>query len=57
MADYEKMYYKMVDGAERAIAAINEQNFGQAKKILISAEQVAEEIYISSPEPAAEKEE
>ena len=48
MVDYRELYHKMVDATERAITAINAQNYGTAKKILIRAEREAEEIYIES---------
>lgn len=40
MSDYKKMYLTMVDAAERAMA------------VLIEAEQVCEELYVSAAEPA-----
>lgn len=40
MPDYKKMYLTMVDAAERAMA------------VLIEAEQVCEELYVSAAEPA-----
>ena len=43
--DYEKLYHIMVDASERAIEAIEAQNYGLAKEILIAAEQKAEEEY------------
>ena len=48
MVDYEKLYHIMVDGAENAIAAINAQNYGMARKALIRAEREAEELYINT---------
>ena len=49
MADYKELYILMVDASERAIEAIEKQNFGAAKDILIAAEQECEERYISAP--------
>lgn len=40
--NYEKLYHIMVDASERAIEAIEAQNYGLAKEILIAAEQKAE---------------
>ena len=36
--DYEKLYHIMVDASERVIEAIESQNYGLAKEILIAAE-------------------
>ena len=46
--DYEVLYHLMVDASERAIEAIERQNCGAAKDILIRAQQDAEELYISA---------
>lgn len=48
--DYEALYHLMVDASERAIEAIERQNCGTAKDILIQAQQDAEELYISANE-------
>ena len=48
MVDYKKMYYIMIDATERAITQLNQQNYGVAKKTLITAERRAEEIYIQT---------
>ena len=55
MVDYKKMYHIMVDGSERAITAITQQNYGIAKKALIQAEQAAEEMYIETAEEESEE--
>ena len=47
---YEKLYAEMVDAAEQAIEAIEHGNCGQAKEILISAEQRCEAQYLEAPE-------
>ena len=47
MENYQKLYARMVDASERAIEAIERQNYGAAKKILIVAERECEELYIS----------
>lgn len=44
------MYHILVAGAEKAIAALKEQNYGLARDFLIQAEQEAEEIYLESEE-------
>ena len=46
--DYEALYHLMVDASERAIEALERQNCGTAKDILIQAQQDAEELYISA---------
>ena len=48
--NYQPLYAHMVDASERAIEAIEKQNYGAAKEILISAERECEEIYISAPQ-------
>ena len=48
--DYEALYHLMFDASERAIEAIERQNCGTAKDILIQAQQDAEELYISANE-------
>ena len=55
MVDYKKMYYIMMDGSERAITAMREQNFGTARKILIQAERAAEELYIQTADDEADE--
>ena len=50
MVDYKKLYYIMVDASERALVAIKQENYGVAKKILITAERRAEELYIETAE-------
>ena len=53
MVDYAKLYHLMVDAAENAIGAINAQNYGMAKNILIRAAREAEERYIETAEDKA----
>ena len=48
MVDYRALYYKMFASAADAVEALENQNFGDAKTILISAMQAAEESVISS---------
>ena len=50
MPDFETLYHIMVNASENTIDALEKQNFGEAKRILIDAEQRAEEIYITSTE-------
>ncbi len=55
MLDYAKLYHMMVNASEDAIAAIDQHNYGQARAILIAAEQASEELYLrqTEDEPAA----
>ena len=48
--DYKELYILMLDASERAIEAIEKQNYGAAKNILIATEQKCEEIYITAPQ-------
>ena len=50
---YQTFYAEMVGAAERAIEAIEQGNYGQAKQILIDAEQCCEAQYLDAPEPPA----
>ena len=52
MTNYKQLYILMLDASERAIEAIEKQNYGAAKDILIAVEQNCEEIYISAPQAA-----
>ena len=51
--EYEKLYAQMVEAAEQAIAAIERADYGQAKQILISAEQRCEAEYLEMEERPA----
>ena len=48
MPDYEKMYHLLFNAITDALSQIETQNYGDAKEILISAQQKAEEIYITA---------
>ena len=48
--EYEKLYAQMVEAAEQAIAAIERADYGQAKQILICAEQRCEAEYLEMEE-------
>ena len=50
---YEKLYAEMVGAAERAIEAIEREDYGQAKEILIAAEQRCEAQYLDETEAPA----
>ena len=48
MPDYEKMYHLLFNAITDALEQIESQNYGNAKAKLISAQQKAEEIYITA---------
>ncbi len=52
MQDYRQMYFTLFSAICEALEAIDETNYGQAKQILMHAQQEAEEIYISSADTA-----
>ena len=48
--DFQHLYHILLNASEDAIAAIEAQNYGLAKEILIRAEQQAEEEYLKQGE-------
>ncbi len=46
--DYQRLYYLMIDAAEKAIEEIDCGNPLKAKTLLIHAEQQAEDLYIEA---------
>ena len=48
MADYDKMYSLLFNAITDALEKLEKQDFGDAKDILISAQQKTEELYIKS---------
>ncbi|MBO4914734.1 MAG: hypothetical protein J5449_05950 [Oscillospiraceae bacterium] len=50
MPDYEKLYHLMVSAAEDALELLEKGNIWDAKRLLIDAEQKAEEQYIEGVE-------
>ena len=48
MPDYEKMYHLLFNAITDALEQIEQQNFGNAKDLLIAAQQEAEEINMSA---------
>ena len=48
MEDYTKLYHLLFNAITDALEQMNAQNFGSAKEALISAQQKAEEIYITA---------
>ena len=47
MPNFEKMYFQLFNAITDAIEEAEKMNFGQAKFILIKAQQKCEETYIS----------
>ena len=51
MAEYQKMYYILCDGASRALDALPDTPETQAARLMLQeALYAAEELYISAPE-------
>ena len=48
MEDYTKLHHLLFNAITDALEQMNAQNFGSAKEALISAQQKAEEIYITA---------
>ena len=48
MPDYKAMYFQLFNAISDALAAQEQQNYGQAKELLIAAQQQAEERYIEA---------
>ena len=50
MDEYKKPYLILFNGCEAAIQAMEKQNYGQARELLIQAEQAAEEAFMAQSE-------
>ena len=50
MLNYKVLYFKLFAQTEDALAAIEQRNYGTAEKILISAQQTAEEAFLEEDE-------
>ena len=48
MEDYAKLYHLLFNAITDALEQMNAQNFGSAKETLVSAQQKAEEMYITA---------
>ena len=48
MINYKELYFKLFSAAADAVEAIEAMNFGQAKEILIAAQQTAEEAHLGA---------
>ena len=46
--NYEKMYHLLFNAITDALEQMEKQNYGTAKDLLITAQQKAEEIYMSA---------
>ena len=46
--DYQKMYTTLFNAISDALKKIEDQNYGNAKELLIAAQQKAEDIYIKA---------
>ncbi len=46
--EYKKLYHLLFNAITDALKKIEEQNYGDAKDLLIAAQQEAEEIYMSA---------
>ena len=46
--EYEKLYHLLFNAITDALKKIKGQNYGDAKDLLIAAQQKAEEIYITA---------
>lgn len=44
--DYRKLYFHLFNAVSDALQAIEQQNYGQASAILITAQQETEEMYL-----------
>lgn len=48
MPNYEQLYYQLFAAMANAVEAMEKMNFGQARELLIAAQQKAEEECISA---------
>ena len=46
--DYEKLYHLLFNAITDALEQMEQQNYGSAKDLLITAQQEVEEIYMSA---------
>ena len=46
--NYEKLYHLLFNAITDALEQMEQQNYGTAKNLLITAQQEAEEIYITA---------
>lgn len=55
MEQYQKPYYTLFNAVTDAVAAMEAQNFGQARQMLVQAQQDCEEWFLSHPEGGDEE--
>ena len=48
MEDYTKLYHLLFNAITDAVEQMNAQNFGSAQETLVSAQQKAEDLYITT---------
>ena len=48
---YQKGYYVLFNTVTDAVNALDAQNFGQARELLISVQQTCEELFLASEMP------
>lgn len=53
--EYEKPYYLLFNAVTDALAALARQDYGQARALLVKAQQQAEEAYLDGEEEPDEK--
>lgn len=56
MDEFREPYLALFRAVSRAIAAMDAQNYGTARAILVAGQQEAEELFIAFPEAATERE-
>ena len=54
METLPKQYTRLFNGVTDALEALKEQNYGQARDILIKAQQEAEELYLQDGDEETE---
>lgn len=52
LMDYQPLYCKLFNAYTDVLEALNAQNYGQAKDLLIAAQQEAEELYLNMEKDA-----
>ena len=48
---YKELYFQMVRASEKALRELEQQNFGAARSILVTAQREAEERYLHETDP------
>ena len=51
--DYKKLYFHLFNAATDALRAMEQQNYGQAAALLITAQQETEEMYMDAEDENA----